>query len=88
MTEVYHWHPDVEAVEMEGRWVILQAARHTITNLDQVGGFIWSLLQDEQDETSIVKALTDKYDVDTNRAETDLRTFLGRLKALDVIVTR
>ncbi|MDD6658978.1 MAG: PqqD family protein [Eubacteriales bacterium] len=47
--------------------------------------FIFELLKEEQSEESIVKAMTDKYDVDENTARADVNELLNLLKSKNLI---
>lgn len=53
--------------------------------LTEVGGFIWDLLPNAENETDIVTAILDQYDVDEATAKADVEQFLSKLKALDII---
>lgn len=47
--------------------------------------FIFELLKEEQSEESIVKTMTDKYDVDENTARADVNELLNLLKSKNLI---
>ncbi|QSO45460.1 PqqD family protein [Alicyclobacillus mengziensis] len=86
MTVQYRWNQDVEAVEIEGEWIILHANHHTITKINGTGGVIWSLLERGNDVDTIIQALTEEFDVDAVHAASDVETFLGELRKVDVVV--
>ena len=43
--------------------------------LNNVAAFLWELLENETDEASVIKAMTEKYDVSEELAAKDLKTF-------------
>lgn len=47
--------------------------------LNEIGAMLWKLLDEGADEEALVKAVTDKYDVDTEKAAEDVKRFTGRL---------
>jgi hypothetical protein len=81
----YRWNKSVEAIEMDGDWVILHANHNTITRLNRTGGVIWSLLQDAADVESIVSTLTNEYDVEPNQVASDVVEFICALRHVDVV---
>ena len=48
--------------------------------LNNVAAFLWELLENETDEASVIKAMTEKYDVSEELAAKDLKTFLENLE--------
>jgi hypothetical protein len=53
----------------------------SIFGLNRVGSFIWERLDGRVDGHAIVRALVDRFDVDTVRAERDYLAFLSHLKS-------
>ncbi|MDO4563082.1 MAG: PqqD family protein [Clostridia bacterium] len=47
--------------------------------VNSVGAFIWKILEQGADEEEIVKALTEHFEVDEQRAATDTAVFLEKL---------
>lgn len=87
LTQNYRWNENVEAIEMEGQWVLLHAEHNTITKLNETGGFIWSLLQQGEDVKQVIDAVTNRFDVNRIQAQMDVEAFLSELKQVDVIVS-
>lgn len=48
--------------------------------LNPVAAFLWEQLSKETDEEALVKALTQKYDVDSKTAEKDIKAFVDKLE--------
>lgn len=75
----YRWSPNVESVEMDGEWIILHAENHTITKLNNMGGWIWSKIGEGVSNQTLLKLIEDEYDVSPEQARKDLTSFLSDL---------
>lgn len=53
--------------------------------LNPTGAYIWELLEQEQTVESLVKALTDRYEVDAAKAREDVEAFVERLKSAGAV---
>ena len=62
------------------------AAFPGMMTLNATGAYIWELLETEQTVTSLVKALTDRYDVTEEKAKEDVEAFVAKLKPTGAIV--
>lgn len=58
---------------------------HGMIKLNDTGLFIWKQLENDTDEASVVRALTDKYDVDTERACSEAHKFIEVLRSAGFI---
>jgi len=76
---------NVEALEMEQEWLILNADHYTVTKLNEVGGLCWSLLREPQTADSLALTLQDHYEITAQEAEQDVRAFLAQLSQLGLI---
>ena len=56
-----------------------------IMTLNDVGTFIWKLLENGADKQQILQAVLDEYDVDSDRAEHDIAIYLEKLRSKDLI---
>lgn len=69
--------------EVAGQIVVLPSGDDLELNmmitLNEVGKFIWLLLEKETDETSIVAAILREYDVDKTTAEVAVAGFIKKL---------
>ena len=70
--------------EVAGQIVVLPSGDDLDLNmmitLNEVGKFIWVLLEEETDEAAIVTAILNEYDVDRETAETAVAGFVQKLK--------
>lgn len=53
--------------------------------LSEVGGFIWDMLPNVDNEAQILAAVLEEYDVDEATAEADVADFLQKLRDLEII---
>lgn len=53
---------------------------HGMIKLNSVGAFLWECLMQEIDEAALIKAVTEKYDIDEKTAEKDIRKFVDQLE--------
>ena len=51
-----------------------------IIKLNSVGAFLWELLLEETEEESLVKALTERYEISEDVAAKDAAVFLEKLE--------
>ena len=69
--------------EVAGQIVVLPSGDDLDLNmmitLNEVGKFIWLMLENETDEGSIVSAILKEYDVDRATAETEVTGFIKKL---------
>ncbi|MBR0540684.1 MAG: PqqD family protein [Clostridia bacterium] len=62
-----------------------QVSFNGIMTLNDVGTFIWKLLENGADKQQILQAVLDEYDVDSDRAEHDIAIYLEKLRSKDLI---
>ena len=77
--------PNTEAVEMDNQWVILDGNKYLITKLNEVGGMIWSKLQNGTTKDALIPMMLEQYDITDEQAEIDIEAFLEQLKACGLI---
>lgn len=68
-----------ETVQMDGEWIILNTHDYTVTKLNEVGAFCWSLLCEEQTVQSLTLAVQEKYNGVPDAAGMDVEQFLSGL---------
>lgn len=85
MIPMYKWSTQVEAVELDGDWVILHAHHQTITRLNDVGGWVWTELKEGQQLDLLLDKLVQTYDVTRDQAQVDVTNFIDNLLAAGVI---
>jgi hypothetical protein len=82
---VYRRTMNVEALEVDREWMVLNAEKFTVTKLNEVGGLCWSLLKDAQTLDTLSEALSEKYGIAQEEAKGDVEPFLAELQKLGLI---
>lgn len=75
----YVWRNHFETVELDGEWIILDTDQFTVTKLNAMGGFCWSLLHSAQTLSSLLQAVHNRYESVSAAVETELDLFLTEL---------
>ena len=70
--------------ELAGQSIIVAVGEasktfHGMIQLNSSGAFIWELLQNDLNESAVVDAMLEEYDVERELAEKDVRAFLNIL---------
>lgn len=58
---------------------------NSVMTLNETGKFLWEILTDEREESELVEALLNEYDVDRETAERDVAAFIGKLKDNNIL---
>lgn len=67
---------ELVSANLNGEVVILGFISETYYSLDQVGGFVWELLQEPRKVSEIRDAIIKEYDVEPSHGEQDLIALL------------
>jgi hypothetical protein len=70
---------ELVTANLEGEVVILGFNSGSYYGLDQVGAFVWALLQNPRKVSDVRDAIFEKYDVGFDRCEQDLLALLVKL---------
>lgn len=65
------------AESIEGETVILDLDADEYFSLNEVAGALWSLLEEGADIDTLVDEITETYDIEDERARTDVEAFLA-----------
>jgi hypothetical protein len=78
---------NVEAIELDGEWIILNTEQYTITKLNGVGGLCWSLLNKIQTVETLTNSLVEEYKAVQNKEQVkqDVEEFLSNLSECGLI---
>ena len=84
-------NPDFLLRDVAGTLVIVPvgaavSAFPGMITVNSTGAYLWELLEQEQTESALVKALTDRYEVDKSTAEADVAAFLRKLKPTGALI--
>ncbi len=72
--------------ELEGEAVLLSPAAGSSYNLNQVGTFIWKLLDGQQTSATIATAVCNAYEVEFEQALQDVEAILADLRANNLLI--
>jgi hypothetical protein len=75
------------AESIEGDTVILDLDGDEYFTLNEVAGAIWPLLEEGADIDELVDEVTNKYEVDSERAREDVETFLSGAVDAGIVTT-
>ncbi|RBP88262.1 coenzyme PQQ synthesis protein D (PqqD) [Cytobacillus firmus] len=67
-----------ESTHLDNEWIILNTDDYTVTKLNDIGGFCWSLLEAEQTLESLTQAVGREY-LETKVSEREIEEFLSQL---------
>ncbi|WP_430786395.1 PqqD family protein [Virgibacillus flavescens] len=70
---------DFETTILEDEWIVLDSNSYTITTLNEVGGYCWDLLHEQQTVEDIVQSLQERYILTEKTIEEDIVVFLTDL---------
>ncbi len=70
---------NLEATRIDDEWIILNSNDFTITKLNEVGGFCWSLLKEKHSVDSIIEAVQACFEGTDNIDKTDIEEYLTDL---------
>lgn len=56
-----------------------------LITVNEIGAFLWKILQGEATEEELLKAVLEEYDIDKNTAWTDIRAFLQTLEENEIL---
>lgn len=76
---------DSEAVELDQEWMILHPDQFTVTKINEVGGFCWSLLKEPQTVSAMAGHIAERYDIGSVEAEADIEAFLKHMQQIGMI---
>ncbi|WP_342042506.1 PqqD family protein [Bacillus sp. OTU2372] len=76
-----------EATELDGEWVILDTDQYTITKLNDLGGFCWSMLNRAQTAETLTQEVVEKFSVSESQQQVkqDMEEFLKNLAQCGLI---
>jgi hypothetical protein len=70
---------EYETVHLDDEWIIMNTDNFTVTKLNAIGGFCWTLLEHPQSISSLSQSILQKYDLQNESLQTDIEEFIGEL---------
>lgn len=76
---------NLSAQELDDETIVLDLAGAVYLRLNGTGTTLWRRLTEGASRDDLVTALTSRYDVDRERAETDVDAFISDLQSRDLL---
>ena len=76
---------DTAARRIDGLFYVVDPSTHELHSFNEVGSFIWELLDGTKTVATIVDAVVSSYEVDRLRAERGVTVFLDQLQAKNLV---
>ena len=71
---------DVVCKDMDGKSVLLDLKSGGYYTLNEMGSFVWSLLEGKATPARIAQAVTESYEIDPETAEKDISDLISSLR--------
>ncbi|KRE51268.1 PqqD family protein [Paenibacillus sp. Soil522] len=85
MVAKYKQSHGVEAIEVEGEWIIVHTKNHTVTKLNETAGYIWSLLKQELTMEDLMKWLHSEHSAFESVMKNDVERCVENLQSIGLI---
>lgn len=77
--------------EVAGEYILVPVGAAAVKfngliTLNEIGAFIFKVLQKEQTEESVVQKILEEYEIDCETAVEDLKAFLQQMREIGVLV--
>ncbi|MHC4606795.1 MAG: PqqD family protein [Planctomycetota bacterium] len=79
------WSPGCAFQEIAERIVVVVPSDHTISELNEVGSFLWRLLEEPRPLAELVRRVCAEYEVDEETARADVRAFGEEMVGLGLL---
>ncbi|OBZ17243.1 PqqD family protein [Bacillus sp. FJAT-26390] len=70
---------NIETAELDGEWLLLNIDTHAITKVNELGGFIWSILPEYPTVAELAEKVRTEYDVEMEVVLDDVQAFVEML---------
>lgn len=76
--------------KVAGEWIVVaigpaSASFNKMVRLNETSKFVWSLLENEINETQLVQSITDEYDVSEELASRDVKNIINQFTEIGCI---
>ncbi|WP_078432612.1 PqqD family protein [Metabacillus halosaccharovorans] len=76
---------DFETVQLDQEWIIMNTNQFTVTKLNDIGGFCWSLLESPQSTEALTKSVKVQFNLDNINLSNHIEVFLRELMDFGLI---
>ena len=81
----YVQNKSYDVTKFDDEYVVLNTDNYTVTKLNTVGGFCWSLMHEEQTVASILKAIHEEFPEDDQPDEEEIEEFIMDLVQCELV---
>lgn len=75
----------VETAQLDGEWILLNMDTHAVTKLNEIGGYIWSIVADCSTIDEVIDKVLTEYDTERTQVELDVTLFLDDLMRIGLL---
>jgi len=75
----------VETAQLDGEWILLNMDTHAVTKLNEIGGYIWSIIAECSTIDEIIDKVLMQYDTDRTQVEQDVTIYLDDLMNIGLL---
>ncbi len=72
-------NPDLIGADMDGEMVMMSIDKGAYYGINNMGSWIWNLLENEMTVLAIIDSVCDAYEVEAKQAHKDIMEFLSNL---------
>lgn len=76
---------NVNIVEIDNEWIIMDTENFTVTKVNAIGAYILEEVRGQKEIEDIIRNIAFSYEVDLNTARSDVLVFLEELKGIGLI---
>ncbi|MEI4828882.1 PqqD family protein [Bacillus sp. FJAT-53711] len=76
---------NVNIVEIDNEWIIMDTENFTVTKVNAIGAYVLEEVRGQKEIEDIIRNISFSYDVDLNTARSDVLVFLEELKGIGLI---
>ncbi|KGE19771.1 PqqD family protein [Paenibacillus wynnii] len=80
--------PGLDLTQMDGEWILLDADLCVVTRLNETGGRIVELLDQELTPGELAERLASEYEITLEQAQADLKRYLSTLSEAGLLDKR
>lgn len=81
----YTFNDNVEIVELDNEWILLDTQNFKITKINKMGAYVLETLRENKDMDDILERVTADFDVEVTIARSDVYAFLEEIKKIGAI---
>lgn len=77
---------NIESAELDGEWLLLNIDTHGITKVNELGGYIWSILPEYPTVAQLAEKIHAEYGVEIEVVEADVEAFVRMLLEAGLLI--